>query len=154
MYLLWEPSFTEGKIDSIRTELSRFPYMSDKNRTDEKIDDTIVDLFFSRTSMALEYGGGYIIFRRIGARDGRKTADLFWIHFPDCPFTHNMVRFGRDVIDKAGVILDLECITMKTAAPGVARMAARLGFEIKSIDPHGFEWYGRKVPLFHLSKEV
>lgn len=52
------------------------------------------------------------------------------------------------------MILDLECITMKTAAPGVARMAARLGFEIKSIDPHGFEWYGRKVPLFHLSKEV
>lgn len=145
---------SEAIYHELRLELRRFPYLSDKNRNDEEIDRLISNLFNSPSSMALEYDGGYLIFRNIGYYDGEKRADIFWIHFPGKPMLPSTVKDAKRIVDAAGKVMELDRITMRTASEGVVSVGRRLGLEVDTIEKDGFEWYGRKMPMFHLSKEV
>jgi hypothetical protein len=138
----------------IKEELVRFPYMSDENRTDENIEALIERLFNSQNSLALEYDGGYIIFREIGLANGKKTADVFWIHFKGRDFTHTQVRAAKKIFDAAKKTLELDRLTMKSPSFGVCMLAESCGFKFDNKDNDEiFSWHGATMPVFHMVRE-
>jgi hypothetical protein len=149
MVELTEPEMNENIYASIERELYRFPYLSDVNRNPAGVAKLIAGLFNAPNSMAIEYPGGYLVFRCIN----EYSADLFWLHFEGEKLSHRRIKDAAELIDAAMDVLGIRFLTMKTADYGVVKLAKLIGFRDEVIEKYGFEWHGRKMPMYHLIKE-
>ena len=142
--VIWEPTIDRG---TLRIELRRFPYLSDKNRNDAGIDRLIDDLYGA--NVTVEYSDGLMAFRMTSD----DTADVFWVHLDGHRLSHKHVRAARTLMEAAMKELKLRAITMTTADNRVARLAGTLGFKLFKTEEDGFEWEGMRIPRYHLAKE-
>ena len=143
--VIWEPTIDR---ETLRQELWRFPYLSDKNRTDAGIDRLIEDLYTA--NVTVEYSDGLFAFRMTSDN----TADIFWVHLDGHRLSHKHVRAAKKLVDSAMATLRLRRMTISTADNRVAKLAGTLGFNIWKVEEDGFEWEGKKIPRYHLSKEA
>ena len=133
--------------EALRQELKRFPYLSDKNRTDERIEKFIDAL--ETQSVVVQYSDGYFAFCNIRGDE----AEAFWIHLDGHRLSHLHVRAAKLLVDSAMNVLGLKRLTMKTADNRVARIAQKIGFVLDGIKSDGFEWEGMMLPQYRLVKE-
>lgn len=133
------PVLNPEVMERLEKELMRFPYLSDEYRNPARIKQEI-EYLFSIYCHGFKYDGGYFFFREV-SRGHR--ADLFWIHFKDQKFTHEMVRVGASLVNAAMESWDLRRVTLKTADPRVARLASHMGFEREGHQKYGMKHGGK-----------
>jgi len=140
------PDMNESIYAQICHELWRFPYLPDKSRNVQYVEELATFLFNHPGNVAIEYPGGYLVLYDIKKGD---EATAFWIHFEGQKVSHKHLRAAVMLMRGAMDKLELKSIQIDTADENVVRMCQKIGFEIEWMRDD-FMWHGNPLKRYHL----